>query len=287
MRTVRSAPGAVWDGFKWVLGKGSDGVGFVWGGIRSGTGFLWDKVTGLSSAAWNVITSFLRERVQEPLDRGLERSIELMQSLNPVGFLQRLLIGFLKVIGIIVLIVLIIFGVFRWGLWMHLARLFWGSAEKGISTIPSPDARRKQQPMAKTIAFKPASTGEQTSPGQDRYRDHERISPAGPSDIAGDTWSRSQIQELRDLVSNQTIIVLFGRASRTDGKPVSDIDLMRATGRSRAQIHADFLSLARLCRIVHPEGGLPVEKVEATAENSIEAYWIPDQYLEWWFEDQG
>ncbi len=290
VRTIRGAPGAVWDGISWVWDRGSDGVNTVWDGIRSAGGFLWGNVTGLSTTVWGWMTSFWRWVASSEAGDAARATVELLKKLNPgslidglMDFLRNLLFAILKIVGVVALIVLLVFGFLRFGLWKQLIRLFWGSAEKGLSKISTPGTTARKQSLSETT--------EVGSPTDDDRKfgsfasSHPRSEGFRVELAASEGWTQSQIHELRDLVTNQTVIVLFGRAMKHNGGPVNDVELMRVTGRSRAQIRADFSAFARLCRTVHPRGSLPIETTEATTDGSAVAYRVPGQYLEWWFED--
>jgi hypothetical protein len=190
-------------------------------------------------------------------------------------------------LAVVAAVVLLIGGGLKWQVWRAVNRIFRETVHRRTTTA------RASASVARSRSAEhngPTTDRTQLSTTSAHIKPHAQRETATmvPADSAGDLselrWSREQIRALRARVSNQTILTLYELAKDRDGEPVNYLELMRATGRSAAQVRADFSGFSRIANAIHDAESWPILPAEPTDGESQRAYVVPGQYLEWWFE---
>lgn len=98
-------------------------------------------------------------------------------------------------------------------------------------------------------------------------------------------WTRDDVLRLKSMVHNPTILELFEIAKEQDGQLVSIRELEVRTGRRFGQVRADLAGLTRMVRTRLNHANWPFAAVWAADGKAQMSYKIPDNVLQWWYED--
>lgn len=282
-RSLRTGGSWIWSGLTWVWDRGSDGVNTVWSAINAVSGFIWDNVSSLPSTAWDAIKGIWfwvwGTSAGEQVIIVLREIPDLVARLNPAGLVGWLASAVMRVVKI-GLILLVLGGAFFFAYKYRLLSFAKSVlARRGIAA----DAAASTPPLEHRIIVEVQPSPAPTSPNLVAYAAH------GPSaDLtanSSENWNRTQIRELRAIASNPSISRLFELARKRQGGPINYRELLDGTGFRAAEVGEHFSAFSRQAKALHKDGGWPIELVPPTDEHSGRAYFIPQQYLDWWFEE--
>lgn len=286
-RSLRTGGSWIWSGLTWVWDRGSDGMNAVWSGINAVSGFIWDNVTALPSTAWDAIKRFWNWTWGTNLGSSVAAAAaaitKIIAEINPIGFVQGVVSALVRILKISMAIAvggLILFVIWRFRLLGVLVSTVFRRRAPSPRAIPKAETdwnhdfeSPSRDSMSRNIA--PLSSSSTSI----------RVDFENPGKVHTLSWTRTQIQELKARIANQTILTLFDLALARGGRPVNYRELTDATGRTREQVRADFAAFSRIAREVHRDESWPIEILPPTDEHSSRAYYVPLQYLDWWFED--